>query len=360
MEKIYMAALSMVPGIGTAKLKKLVAYFGSAEQVWRANNQDLILSGQLDESLSGQIISLRRSIDILKLADKWQREGIKICSLTDDDYPGLLRQIFDPPLQFYYRGNLPLTDNLLAIVGSRQATAYGKNAASMLAAGLAAAGVWIVSGAARGIDSAAHTGALGKGNTIAVLGCGVDVVYPPENRKLLAQIAEQGAVISEYAPGTLPYPAYFPARNRIISGLSRGTVIVEAAAKSGALITADCALNEGRDVFAVPGSIFSSASKGVHNLIKQGARLVDSVDEILEEYQLTAKPDGQIPELAAGETAVLKAISYEQGIGVEDIVNKTQLTPAEVSYIILQLELRGLLAELEGRRYIRVAKGVIG
>jgi len=236
MDKIYLAALQMVPGIGNARIKSLIALFGSARQAWQANRRDLFLCQCLDEATCNNLLNLREKIDVQNLSVKWESIGIKMCALTDNDYPSQLRNIYNPPSVLYYRGQLPVTEKLLAIVGARRASAYGKNVAQLLGAELAAAGFWVVSGAARGIDTAAHRGALTRGYTIAVLGSGVDVSYPPENSKLLDSIAEQGAVISEYAPGTMPHSAFFPARNRIINGLSRGVVVVEAAEKSGALL----------------------------------------------------------------------------------------------------------------------------
>jgi DNA processing protein len=252
----------------------------------------------------------------------------------------------------YYRGNLPVNDKLVAVVGSRKASVYGKSAASMLASTLAASNVGVVSGAARGIDTAAHEGAMEKGYTIAVLGSGVDVCYPPENAKLLAQIAETGAVISEYAPGVMAHPGHFPARNRIINGLARGVIVIEAAEKSGALITADFALEEGRDVFAVPGSIFARSSKGANRLIKQGAKLVDSATDVLEEYGWeTAQTNKTVSVLTSDEHAVYSLLNYEEPIGIEAIVTKLNVLPATAAYILLQLSLRGLTVEHSGQRY---------
>lgn len=357
MEKIYLAALQMVSGIGNARLRSLVSFFGSAEQAWHANQHDLSLCGVLDESIFNKLIIHREKIDIYTLAYDWEKKGIKICCTDDTDYPKLLLNTFNVPTVLYYRGVLPKTDQLIAIVGARKASSYGKNIAQLLAAELAEAGVWVVSGAARGIDTAAHQGALSKGYTIAVLGCGVDVAYPPENRKLLNHIAECGAVVSEYAPGTMAHPGHFPARNRIINGLSRGVVVVEAAEKSGALITADFALEEGRDVFAVPGSIFSVSSKGTHRLIKQGAKLVDSTEDILEEYNLIAtKKEPQQLEFTPEEVKVYESLTYDLPIGIEEIVMKTKLEAGMITYILLQFELRGLAVEHSGRRYLRIAK----
>ncbi len=357
MSKLYLAALQMVSGIGSARLTSLVSYFGSAQQAWQASRRDLFLSGCLDEATYTNLLLHRDTIDIYKLASQWEKQGIHICSIHDANYPQLLLNTFHPPYIFYYRGTLPVDNKCIAIVGARRATSYGKNIAHLLASELAAAGFWVVSGAARGIDTAAHQGALTTGYTLAILGCGVDVHYPAENAKLLGQIAECGGIISEYSPGTIPHPGYFPARNRIINGLARGVVVVEAAERSGSLITADFALEEGRDVFAVPGSIFSESCKGTHKLIKQGAKLIDSTADILEEYnfELVKKQPVRI-ELSTEEEMVYQILSYDIPLGIEDIIMKVNLDSAMVTYVLLQLELRGLAIEQSGKRYLRIAQ----
>ena len=357
MGNLYLAALQMVSGIGSARLTSLLSFFGSAQQAWQASRRDLFLSGCLDEATYNNLLIHRDKIDIYTLAIQWEKQGIHMCSVDDAEYPQLLLNTFHVPYLLYYRGTLPPGDNCIAMVGARRATPYGKNIAHLLASQLADAGVWVVSGAARGIDTAAHQGALTTGYTLAVLGCGVDVSYPSENKKLLNQIAECGGIISEYPPGTLAHPGYFPARNRIISGLSRGVVVVEAAERSGSLITADFALEEGRDVFAVPGNIFSESSKGTHRLIKQGAKLIDSTADIIEEYQgeFTQKQP-VILGLSADEEAVYKVLSYDNPIGMEDIITRVNLESTMVTYILLQLELRGLAIEQSGKRYLRIAQ----
>ncbi|MEG6585868.1 DNA-processing protein DprA [Dendrosporobacter sp. 1207_IL3150] len=360
MEKIFLAGLQMVPGIGNSRIKKLIDYFGSAQQAWQASKHDLLLCKNIDATICNNLILLREKIDILNLADKWFKQDIKLCHISERDYPGLLRNVYNPPDLFFYRGILPKSEKLIAIVGSRQSTAYGKNAANMLGRELAAADICVVSGAARGIDTAAHKGALTTGKTIAVLGCGVDISYPPENRYLLDQISDCGTVISEYAPGTTPHAAFFPARNRIISGLSAGVVVVEAAERSGALITTEHALDNGRDVFAIPGSIFSDASKGVHKLIKQGAKLIDSIDDILEEYNWACKQNAGELSLSKDETVIYNTLNFDNPLTVEEIVVKTNLTIPVISYILLQLELRGLVAEHCPQYYVRAIKGVLG
>ncbi|MGI6092482.1 MAG: DNA-protecting protein DprA [Veillonellaceae bacterium] len=357
MDKYYLAAFHMVEGIGNAGLQRLVDFFGGAKNAWFADRKSLFSSRLFSDTICNNLLDHREKIDVHKIAAEWEKKRIKLCTISDEEYPNLLRNTFKPPVILYYRGTLPAAnDYTIAIVGARRATAYGKNAAGMLAAELAASGFWVVSGGARGIDSSAHAGALKNGRTIAVLGSGVDVVYPPENRRLFDNIAEAGAVVSEYPPGTLVHAAHFPARNRIISGLSLGTIIIEAARKSGALITADFALEQGRDVFAVPGSIFSELSKGTNYLIKQGAKLVDSASDILEEYDIKANTQQKDNELSIEEMQIYSVLSYEVPIGIEKIVMKTNLTPSVVTYILLQLELRGLVDGQSGQRYVRVAR----
>ncbi|BBB93199.1 MAG TPA: DNA-processing protein DprA [Methylomusa anaerophila] len=360
MENLYLAALQMVPGIGSSRIKSLEDYFGSARQAWLADRRDLFLSKCLDNNICNNLIGYRDKIDIYHLADQWDKQGIKICSLKDDNYPALLRNTFNPPQVLFYRGTLPANDKMIAVVGSRRASAYGKNIARLLAAELAGSGVGIVSGAARGIDSSAHQGALEKGYTVAVLGSGVDICYPPENAKMIARIEERGAVVSEYAPGTKASPGHFPARNRIINGMALGVIIVEAAERSGALITADFALEEGRDVFAVPGSVFSETSRGTHWLIKQGAKLVDTAGDVLKEYGWDEEQDddnfSKPPELLEEEKIVYSLLNFELPMGIEEIVIKTKLSPSTVAYILMQLGLRGLTVEHSGQRYIRAAR----
>ncbi|MDT8901278.1 DNA-processing protein DprA [Anaeroselena agilis] len=357
MERYYQAALTMVPGLGNSRLNSLVAFFGSARQAWMASRRDLFLCGCLDETIGNNILAQREKIDIHKMAAAWEQKGIGVVCAADAAFPDRLRRIFDPPQVLYYRGRLPVDELLIAVVGARRASAYGRNAALSLAAGLAAAGAGVVSGAARGVDSAAHEGALSAGGyTVAVLGCGVDVVYPPENGRLLARIAEQGAIVSEYWPGTDPLPHHFPVRNRIISGLARGVAVVEAAEKSGSLITADWALEQGRDVFAVPGSIFSATSAGANKLIKQGAKPVTAAADILEEYGLTRAADGRPgrPEPAGDEGRVWAALSCDTPLTVDELIMRVGLPAPVVTYILLQLVLKDLAAEFGGQRYVRL------
>lgn len=356
MDNYYVAALQSISGIGSTKIEAMVNYFGSAQQAWQAPKGDLFLCKILDKTSCNNLLVQREQLHVEQLRAKWDQQQIRLCTKLDPEYPMLLKHIYQAPYLLYYRGRLPSHDDLLAMVGARNASAYGKNAAHMLAAGLAQAGYWVVSGAARGIDTASHSGALTRGATIAVLGCGVDICYPPENRKLLQQISEQGAIVSEYIPGTLPHPGFFPARNRLISGMARGVVVVEAAERSGSLITVDRALEEGRDVYAVPGSIFSKTSVGTHQLIQQGAKLVNGLPDILQEYDFL--PNASVPQehLDVDEQQIYDLLSYETPALIEQLAVKTRLSLSAITYIILQLELRGLVAQNNNQSYVRTAK----
>lgn len=357
MKNIHLAVLHMVPGVGHARMKRLVEYFGNAEHAWLASRDELILSGCLDEMLCNKIMNCREKIDVSTLAECWEKKGIDIVGLGEERYPVLLANTYNPPAILYYRGTLPTGDKLIAIVGARRASVYGRSVCKMLASELAASGVGVVSGAARGIDSIAHMGALESGYTVAVLGSGVDICYPPENVHLMERIAENGALISEYPPGTLPQAKFFPARNRIINGLSRGVVVVEAAERSGSLITADFALEEGRDVFAVPGSILSATSKGTHYLIKQGAKLIDCARDILDEYGWNEMYSAYKPQvLSEDEQAVLNALHPDNPVGIDEIIYQTQLPLPTVTHILLQLELQDLAIGYGGQRYMRTAR----
>lgn len=362
MERYYWAAFKLIPGFGNSRIKSLISFFGSAQTAWNAARRDLFLCGCLDVADCNNLLAEREKIDVHKIAEVWDKKGIQLCQPDDSVYPSLLKKIFDPPQVLFFRGQLPADDRLVGIVGARRATAYGKNAASFLGSQLAAAGLGIVSGAARGIDTAAHNGALEHGLTFAVLGCGVDICYPAENKRLLDKIAEYGAVISEHPPGTPPLPGFFPARNRIISGMSRGVVVVEAAEKSGALITADFALEEGRDVFAVPGSILSETSKGTHRLLKQGAKLVERPEDVLEEYDtdLVLQLKKPAEKLSNEELLVYEKLNCDNPLSVDEIVLQTKMAPQVATYILLQLELRNLVAQSGGQRYIRLPGREIG
>ena len=356
--------LHMSPGIGRATLFKLYRHFGSFSAAVNATGrvwQQAGIQADLHASLLSPTAPALRAME-----KKIATQGIRIISYWDDAYPALLKTIYDPPALLYIRGNLPDTE-CLAIVGSRKATPAGLELARELAGNLATQGICIVSGMARGVDSAAHQGAVGvQGSTIAVLGCGVDHIYPPENTRLYHQIIEQGAVISEHPPGTGPVARHFPGRNRIISGLARGVLIVEAAAGSGSLITADFALEQGREIFAAPGAIHHPNSQGPHQLLKDGAQLVTDSSDILQALwpeQLTTRkskrpslpllPVPQPPvNLDSASLAVYQLLG-ETPLHHDEIARKCALTPMNLSAILLDLELRGGAKQLPGGHYIR-------
>jgi DNA processing protein len=280
---------------------------------------------------------------------------------SDASYPVALTTIIDPPPVLWTRGSVAaLSTPSVAIVGARAASPYGLSVAEHLAADLAGSGVTVVSGLARGVDSAAHRGALaGDGLTVAVLGCGVDIVYPPEHAALAGEIAERGVIVSELAPGTPPLPQFFPQRNRIISGLSRAIVVIEAGEKSGSLITARCALEQGRDVLAVPGNVLSGRNRGAHGLLRDGAKIVESADDILEELGMPT--NGQGSRHAAGDRLpspstdpVLACLTPGEPSDLDAIAQRSGLSPARLLPRLFELEMRGVVARVGGGRFVRV------
>lgn len=359
-ERLCWLGLHTTPGIGSRRTLALVAHFGSAREAWQAKPEQLQNARILDTSTCQALLQRRTRTNLAALALAWRKRGIYFCTVRDAEYPAPLTSLYDPPAVLYYRGHLPTWTKTIAVVGARHCSSAGRKAAFQLAAALAAAGVVVVSGAARGIDTAAHQGALTQGITAAVLGCGVDVVYPPENGALLQEITHRGAVISEYPPGTRPAPGHFPMRNRLISGLAQGVLIVEAGEKSGALITADCALEQGRDVFAVPGNIFVPQSQGTNNLIKQGAKLVDRVEDILAEYGWPERPKPAVPPVAlsAEERLVYENLLPDAPLTLEEVIQRTELPASQAAGTLLQLELKGLILQQPGQQYMRLTREV--
>lgn len=355
--KFYLGALSQAPGLGGVSLARVMKFFESPAEAWARGTVNGFLAAGLTalqaESVTAHIKGRRDLPQELKeLCDK---KGIGLIGLDEEDYPRLLKEIYTPPAVLYCRGRLLEEEPCLALVGSRRMTPYGKKAAEIIASGLSRDGVTVVSGAAYGIDSAAHVGALKvpESRTIAVLGCGVDVAYPRSHEKLLEEIAQRGAVISEYPPGTTPQPGFFPQRNRIIAGMSHGVVVVEAAERSGSLITAELALSEGRDVFAVPGSIFSATSEGTNRLILQGAKLVRSAADIISEYpwlvqpvdQAGARIKGEIgPRLSSEEKQVYDLLLTDTPLTIDDVIYRLhgKGEASNIAFVLLQLEMKGL------------------
>lgn len=361
LELLYLNALNRVSVLGPKRIKILLDYFGSPAEAWNASSHELKALFELQKYLN-PFLKEREAIDPEK---EWERLVEKNLSCIGSDcpgYPNLLKQLPYPPPILYYRGNLDkLANPSIAIVGSRRATFYGKEVACNLAEELADNGVSIVSGMALGIDTAAHMGTLKKdGYTVAVLGCGLDHCYPSENRELMEQISTDGAVVSEFPLDTPPLPRHFPQRNRIISGITLGTVVVEATAKSGSLITANYALEQNREVFAVPGNIGSPYSRGCHRLIKEGAHLVESAADIFAElylgniYEEQLSLDlGSSPDLTATEQKLLSLLSY-QPVHVDNIIRTSGSNAAEVITDLLSLELKKLIRQTPGKYFCRI------
>lgn len=334
------------PGVGRDGARRLLATYGSPQAVLAAN----VLAAPPDT------LPALRETTLAWLAADVHRQ---VVTLGDPAYPSSLLETADPPLLLYVEGRIELLGaESVAIVGSRHATRQGLDNARSFAAQLSHAGFTIVSGLALGIDAAAHEGGLeGAGSTIAVVGTGLDSAYPTRNRTLTSRIAEKGLLVSEYSLGTPPLPAHFPQRNRIIAGLARATLVVEAAPQSGSLITARLANEAGRDVFAIPGSIHSLQSRGCHALIKQGAKLVESVADILEELRpgaAVAVPKRQAP--APANDPVLEALGFDP-ITLDALAERTGWPPADLNIRMLELELDGRVARLPGQRFQRIARG---
>ena len=360
-DRYYLAALLQCRHIGSVRMRRLCGAAASAKELWAMSPATLQATGVLSDTLAEELVRHIETHPDLpeQIEADCARQNVSLMTIDDPLYPIILREIFDPPMVLYYRGTLVPDARRIGMVGARKFTAYGEAAAMEFAERLARSGVTITSGAARGIDTRAHRGALRGGRTVAVLGCGVDIAYPPENRRLLSQIVESGgAVLSEYAPGTQPLPAFFPARNRIISGLSEGTLVVEAAKRSGSLITAEMALSEGRDVYAVPGSIYSPQSGGCHNLIRAGARLVESPQEILEEMHLAEPPRRPVREQMTPEEArIFQVLSFEHALTMDEIMDSLPDTiTTSIPLLLLQMQLKGLITENEMHAYRRVER----
>jgi len=359
----FWVAFSSTGLLGPARFAKLLKFFNSLEKAYHSSRKDFLLAG-LEENIVDQLMKRVKEIDPDKQMALLEKEGIRVILQTDPEYPALLSEIYQPPPLLYLKGSFENSDRIaLSIVGARKATDYGKQAAADLALVLAAAGVTIVSGLALGIDTIAHTSALrAGGRTIGVLAGGIDrgTIYPPENKDLVEKIADgRGAVISEYAPYQLPLKQNFPARNRIIAGLSLGTLVVEAKENSGALITANCALEQGREVFAVPGSIYNKNSVGANNLIKMGAKLVMETNDILEELGLAPLKNKIAPETGGAvsvtpktpeEAAILKLLSAEP-IHINDLIKQTGFSPSVVNSTLILMELEGKVRNVGGSKY---------
>ncbi|WP_434511635.1 DNA-processing protein DprA [Desulfitobacterium sp. AusDCA] len=373
-EKLARIAFHSIKGVGSGRLRQIIAYFGSALNAWYASESEFKKWGT--ESWAHSVMSERSRIDPHQMARSLAQKEVKTVIPEEEHYPALLRELADAPPLLYYKGNIEAGEEGVALVGSRKATPYGKAAAEFLGKELVRQGLVVVSGLARGIDTAAHKGALsGQGKTWAILGSGLDYLYPPENKKIAEQIILQGAIISEFAPGVPPEPQFFPMRNRIISGVARGVVVVEAAARSGALITVDFALEQGREVFAVPGPIFSGQSKGCHQLIRQGAKLVEGVEDILSEFIIESRDcdcgnginflcaknsdknedDCKEKSLAPEQQEILAFLS-DLPLHIDQIALQSTLTASQVALVLLELQLNGKIEQLPGQRYVLARK----
>jgi DNA processing protein len=358
-------ALGRIPGIGPVLFRRLIEKFQSPEQVFQAGLAALRATPGLVEKTARAIARFQGDGSVEKEIEALDRLGARLLTLQDPDYPPLLAGIYDPPPFLYCLGQGSWENRpVIAVVGSRNASDYGRKITERLAYGLAQAGVVVVSGLARGVDTAAHSGALiAKGCTVAVLGSGLDVIYPSENRKLFEQITESGLVCSEFPLGALPERPHFPIRNRIISGLSLGVVIVEATQHSGSLITARLALEQGREVFAVPGSVESFKSSGTHGLIKQGAKLVEHAQDILDEIpgkyprsfpgQESYPPASPVPERLSEDQRRIWELLATGAKQIDPIARETGLAVGILLSQLLDMELKGVIKQLPGKYFER-------
>ncbi len=354
----YWLAFHRIPGVGRLRFAQLQRHFPSLAEAWSAPRSDLVAAG-LDGRIVSAIVARRDAIEPEREIERLQRHGVRAITWADPAYPPPLREIHDPPVVLYLRGELTAADEWsVTIVGTRKVTAYGRTIANEIAGELARSRVTVVSGLARGVDGIAHAAALDAGGrTIAVLGSGPDVIYPPEHSRLADRIIESGALVTDYPLGTQPRGDYFPRRNRILAGLSLGTLIIEGDMKSGAMITAKLALEQNREVFAVPGSILSPQSRGPNWIIQQGAKLVRSVSDILEELNLTmAERQLELVEalpLDETEAALLRHLSAEPA-HIDDVRREADLPIQSVSSALAMLELKGMVRQVGNMNFVRV------
>jgi DNA processing protein len=359
---IFWVALNMVEGLKPVHRAALLNEFGDPEFVFQRQEMELTSVPEMKPDLAYRIIHFDMKI-AEKEMENAEKRNIRILTQREETYPILLKSIPDPPLVLYVKGRLEPEEPSVALVGSRKATAYGLNVTQMLSQELAAAGLTITSGLARGVDARAHNAALEAGSrTIAVLGSGVDVIYPSEHKQLADRIAQQGAVVSEFPLGTPPNRENFPIRNRIISGLSYAVVVVEASKKSGSLITARMAAEQGREVLAVPGSIFSESSQGCNMLIKDGAALVQSWKDVVENLPESIcrniyskeKNEGGRENLSQLEQTVISSLSFEEPRHVDQVAVTSGLSARELLGALVNLELKNYISQMQGKQYIRL------
>lgn len=358
-------ALNLIEHVGPVRARILLEHFGDAPKILAASRSQLQRVRNIGEETAAAIAGWEKSIDLAAELKRVSDFGCHVLIQSDENYPALLREIYDPPLVLYVKGDVSARDKgAVAIVGSRQTTHYGIETARKLAYQLAYLGVTVVSGGARGIDTAAHQGALAaKGRTIAVLGTGINLIAPPENAALFQRISENGALMTQFPFNRPADKQSFPIRNRIVAGMTLGTVVVEADLHSGALITSNFAAEYGRQVFAVPGRIDSPRSKGCHDLIKKGAKLCESAEDILSEFEYlfpssnkppSAAETGVLPalELSAGEQKVLDALDSEER-PIDEVIRKSGLPSSAVSVALLSLEMKRLVKQLPGKLFVK-------
>tara|TARA_B100000315_G_scaffold156954_1_gene145496 strand:+ start:5580 stop:6683 length:1104 start_codon:yes stop_codon:yes gene_type:complete len=362
-KKYYWLALNMVPGIGRKLYHRLINHFHSPEKVFQAPNSQLLQIEGMGENLVKAITSFKLDEVIEREKKLVELNRASILTFQDNIYPENLKKIYDPPPVLYMKGSIAKMDNVaVAIVGTRIPSRYGKLVTEKISAELAKRGVTIISGMASGIDSIAHRSAIAaRGRTLAVFGCGVNMTYPTENINLKEMIIENGAVLSEFPMNTRPERTNFPMRNRIISGLSLGTIVIEAAEKSGALITSDFALEQGKDVFAVPGNINSPKSKGTNRLIKMGAKLVESADDIIEEFPYEVKmllqtvskqkEKTDLPELSVDEKKIYSLLSEEE-THIDTLIQESNMPSQKVSALLIQMELKDVIKQQSGKMFV--------
>jgi DNA processing protein len=354
---LYYYWISSTPGIGAVRAHDIIEFFGSVEKAWNADNEAFTKIKGISQAVANNIISRRNESKLLKEMKDIRDKGIRLVTIGDDEYPDRLRHLFTPPCMLYIKGRMRECTKYIAVVGSRKCTGYGRMVARDISSKLSKYNIGIISGLARGIDTEAHKGALDAGGfTCAVLGCGLDIIYPPENGKLMKEMEYNGTLISEYPPGTLPLAGNFPARNRIISGLSDGVLVVEAGEKSGALITVDYALEQGIDVFAIPGSILSNQSRGTNLLIKDGAKPVLGVEDILCEFnidQSTGETHNEVSNLSQTERRLMDIIK-DSPVNTDDLLQEVHLKVSEMNSILTWLELKGIVKILPGNYVVRV------
>jgi len=358
-------ALSLIEHVGPVRVRLLLEHFGDAPKILQASKSELLRVCNIGDETAAAIASWEKTVDLAGELKRVQESGCHVLIQGDEDYPELLRHIYDPPIVLYAKGQLTAKDkNAVAMVGSRMTTHYGIEAARKLAYQLAYVGVTVVSGGARGIDTASHQGALAaKGRTVCVLGTGINIVFPPENAELFERIAENGAVITQFPFNRPADKQSFPIRNRIVAGMTLGTVIVEADMNSGALITANFATEYGRQVFAVPGRIDSPRSKGCHDLIKKGAKLCEGAEDILSEFEYLFPGSNRPPspgetgvlpalELSENERRIYDSLSHEES-SIDEVIRRSGLPSSAVSVALLSLEMKRVIKQLPGKLFVR-------